>query len=194
MSMSSPDQIELTDPQRRELTRLVRAGKTEQRLALRADIVLLAADGYPTARIAASLGVCEDTARTWRRRWCATPSVASLGDAKRSGRKPLFTPVQVGGDTRSPGSRRWPAHHRRTAGNRCRIVPGAGPAGRQRRDLRAGVLLDGAQVAVRGRPQTLAVPVLDLHHRSGLRREGGRRCWTSTPGNGTGNRWVPTTT
>jgi hypothetical protein len=43
------------------LDRLVRAGRTEQRLALRAGIVLAAADGQPNVRIAASLGVCEDT-------------------------------------------------------------------------------------------------------------------------------------
>ncbi len=45
MSMTSPDRIVLTDTQRRELQRLVRAGRTEQRLALRACIVLAAADG-----------------------------------------------------------------------------------------------------------------------------------------------------
>jgi len=95
MSPTSLDRIVLTDPQRRELTRLVRAGRTAQRLVVRARIVLLAADGLPNARIAASLGICEDTARTWRRRWCATPSVASLGDAKRCGRPSVFTAVQV---------------------------------------------------------------------------------------------------
>jgi homeodomain-containing protein/DDE superfamily endonuclease len=95
MSMTSPDRIVLTDTQRRDLDRLVRAGRTEQRLALRAGIVLAAADGQPNVRIAASLGICEDTARKWRRRWCAAPGVSSLGDAKRSGRRPVFSPVQV---------------------------------------------------------------------------------------------------
>ena len=61
MPMTSPDRIVLTDTQRRDLDRLVRAGRTEQRLALRAGIVLAAADGQPNVRIAASLGVCEDT-------------------------------------------------------------------------------------------------------------------------------------
>jgi transposase len=95
MPMISPDQIVLTDPERRELFRLVRAGTTEQRLAERAAIVLAAGDGYPTARIAASLGICQDTVRKWRHRWCQAPLVSSLGDAKRSGRTPRFTPVQV---------------------------------------------------------------------------------------------------
>jgi homeodomain-containing protein/DDE superfamily endonuclease len=95
MPMTSPDRIELTDTQRGDLDRLVRAGRTEQRLALRAGIVLAAADGQPNVRIAASLGVCEDTARKWRHRWCAAPVVSSLDDAHRSGRRPVFTPVQV---------------------------------------------------------------------------------------------------
>jgi len=95
MPTPSPDRIVLTDTQRGDLDRLVRAGRTEQRLALRAGIVLAAADGHPNVRIAASLGVCEDTARKWRRRWCAAPGVSSLGDAKRCGRPAVFTAVQV---------------------------------------------------------------------------------------------------
>jgi transposase-like protein len=95
MSPTSPDRIELTETQRRELDRVVRAGRTEQRLALRAGVVLAAAEGQPNARIAAALGVCEDTVRKWRRRWCAAGGVSSLADAKRCGRRPVFTPVQV---------------------------------------------------------------------------------------------------
>jgi hypothetical protein len=95
MPTPSPDRIVLTDTQRRDLHRLVRAGRTEQRLALRAGIVLAAADGHPNARIAASLDICEDTARKWRHRWCAAPGVSSLGDAKRCGRPAVFTAVQV---------------------------------------------------------------------------------------------------
>jgi transposase len=93
--MSPADRITLTGSQRRELARLVRSGRTEQRLVTRAQIVLAAADGQPNARIAAALRVCEDTVRKWRRRWCAAPGVASLGDAKRCGRPPMFDPVQV---------------------------------------------------------------------------------------------------
>ena len=58
MSPSCPDRITLTGSQRRELTRLVRAGRIEQRLVTRAQIVLAAAEGQSTARIAASLQVC----------------------------------------------------------------------------------------------------------------------------------------
>jgi transposase len=95
MPMSSPDQIILTDLQRLELYRLVRAGSTEQRLVQRARVVLQAAQGHPTVLIAAELGLGQDTVRKWRRRWCHAPAVSSLSDAKRSGRPCTFTPVQV---------------------------------------------------------------------------------------------------
>src|SRR5664279_4297377 len=142
MPMTSLDRFVLTDTQRGDLDRLVRAGRTEQRLAQRAGIVLAAADGHPNARIAASLGICEDTARKWRHRWCAAPGVSSLGDAKRCGRPAVFTAVQV---------------------------------------------------AVRGCPQTVAVPVVDFHHGSELRRASAESVGSIMPGNGMGNRWAATT-
>jgi transposase len=95
MSLTSTDRITLTGSQRRELQRLTRAGRTEQRLVTRAQIVLAAAAGAGNAQIARWLGICEDTVRKWRHRWCQAPGLASLGDAKRSGRRPKFTPVQV---------------------------------------------------------------------------------------------------
>ena len=95
MSPTSTDRITLTGSQRRELTRMTRAGRTEQRLVTRAQIVLAASAGESNAQIARWLGICEDTVRKWRRRWCAAPGAASLADAKRSGRRPKFTAVQV---------------------------------------------------------------------------------------------------
>jgi transposase len=97
MSMTSEHRIELTDTQYHELTGVVRAPTSEQRLVMRALIVLHAACGQPNAAIAAALGVCEDTARKWRRRWHAAPGLASLGDAQRTGRPAVFTAVQVAG-------------------------------------------------------------------------------------------------
>src|SRR5664279_2723271 len=97
MPMTSPDRIVLSPDQRGELTGVLRAGRSEQRLVQRARIVLHAADGHSTAVIAAAVGVGDDTVRKWRRRWCLSPGLASLGDAKRSGRRPVFTPVQVAG-------------------------------------------------------------------------------------------------
>jgi transposase len=95
MSPTSTDRITLTGSQRRELTRMTRAGRTEQRLVTRAQIVLAASAGESNAQIARWRGISEDTVRKWRRRWCAAPGAASLADAKRSGRRPKFTAVQV---------------------------------------------------------------------------------------------------
>lgn len=95
MSPISAPRIGLTGSQRRELARLVRAGRTERRLVERASIVLRAARCQSNAEIAAALGIGVDTVRKWRGRWLAAPGVASLGDAKRSGRPPRFTPAQI---------------------------------------------------------------------------------------------------
>jgi hypothetical protein len=95
MSMTSPDRIELNQAQQERLRHLIRAGTTAQQLAQRARIVLLATAGWSNTKIALRVGVCVDTVRKWRHRWRVQPGTASLGDAKRSGRPPSFTPVQV---------------------------------------------------------------------------------------------------
>jgi transposase len=95
VSPISAEPVRVTGSQRRELGRLIRSGRSEQRLVARARIVLMAAERLPNAAIAAALGLVEDTVRKWRRRWNSEPGVAALGDAQRSGRPPRFTPVQV---------------------------------------------------------------------------------------------------
>lgn len=95
MSPVSADQIELTPAQKAELLQVAGAGRTPQRLALRVVIVLLAAQGWSNTAIAGSLRICCDTVAKWRHRWRTEPGLSSLGDAKRSGRPPRFTPVQV---------------------------------------------------------------------------------------------------
>ncbi|HEY8820955.1 MAG TPA: IS630 family transposase [Dermatophilaceae bacterium] len=95
MSMTNPDRIEMNPCQQQRLRHLIRAGTTAQQLVLRARIVLLASEGWTNTTIAQRVGVCVDTVRKWRHRWWVQPGTASLGDAKRSGRPPSFTPVQV---------------------------------------------------------------------------------------------------
>jgi len=97
MSMTSPDRIEMSLSQQQRLEHLIRAGSTAQQLVARARIVLLAAQGWTNTKIASRVGVCPDTVRKWRHRWWVQPGTASPGDAKRSGRPPSFTPVQVAG-------------------------------------------------------------------------------------------------
>ena len=110
MSPTSPDQIVLTDSQRRGLDR---AGPRRAHRATPRPCAPDRAGGRRRASqraIAASLACREDTARKWRHRWCAAPGVASLGDAKRSGRRPVFTagagrPGQGGGLHATEGQR-----------------------------------------------------------------------------------------
>src|SRR5664279_2087130 len=52
------------------------------------------------------------------------------------------------------------------------VMPGTGPAGRDRRDLPIDLADHGATVVVRGRPQAVAVPIVDLHHRPRLPAKG----------------------
>jgi transposase len=93
----------LTEAERNELERLVRARTTGQQLALRARIVLLAAAGWSTEELARQLHMDADTARQWRARWregAGNPapewSVAErLADGPKSGRPARITPEQI---------------------------------------------------------------------------------------------------
>jgi|SRR5664280_1693015 len=96
MALTSPDRIEIDPAQQQRLRHLIRAGTTAQQLVLPARIGLAAA-GWTSPKIAARVRVWVDTVRKWRHRWWARPGTASWGDAKRSGRLPSFTPVQVAG-------------------------------------------------------------------------------------------------
>jgi len=62
----------------------VRSGTTEQRLAVRARIILAAAEGEATTKIARRLGVYPTTVSKWRMRFAST-GMQGLYDAARSG-------------------------------------------------------------------------------------------------------------
>jgi len=83
----------LSDQQRQDLRRLARAASTPQALALRARIVLRAADEDKPAnlRIAKELGCDDDTVAAWRKRF-AQEGIGGLLDRPRSGRPPVFSP------------------------------------------------------------------------------------------------------
>jgi len=94
----SAEPIVLSEVERDELDRLVRAHSTPQQLALRAQIVLLAANGIGNRDSARRLGVTVQTVRCWRRRWGGEPDLAlvdRLADAPRPGTPPTFTPEQI---------------------------------------------------------------------------------------------------
>jgi transposase len=94
MPIMSPFVVVLTAAEQSVLTRRARSGRTEHRDRVRALIVLAAAAGADNAAIAAELDLCVDTARKWRRRFCAQ-RLDGLKDRSRSGRPRRFTAVQV---------------------------------------------------------------------------------------------------
>ena len=80
-----PPEVVLGGGERAELERLVRAHTTGQQLAVRARVVLLAADGVNTGEVARALGLDVGTARQWRARWLAFREVppCAAGAAER---------------------------------------------------------------------------------------------------------------
>lgn len=81
--------VTLTSEERRELEERVRGGKTEQRLALRARIVLAAAHGEGSLSIAERERLRPATVSKWRGRF-ARLRMAGLFDKQGRGRKPRY--------------------------------------------------------------------------------------------------------
>ena len=78
--------VELTAEERRTLETWIRSSTTEQRLVLRAKLILAAATGATTAAIAQQLGVRTATVSQWRGRF-AGQRLRGLQDRPRSGRR-----------------------------------------------------------------------------------------------------------
>jgi putative transposase len=103
MATPRPPKVVLSERERAELERLVRAHTTGQQLALRALIVLMAGDGWNNLQIARELGVDDETPGHWRRRWLQFAEVSlgevsvakRLADAPKPGAPPKFTPEQL---------------------------------------------------------------------------------------------------
>jgi transposase len=86
--------IQLTDEERSLLESFTRRHTSAQALALRARIVLAAADGVTNGEIAERLGVSRPTVTKWRRRF-AESRVDGLWDESRPGRPRTITDEQV---------------------------------------------------------------------------------------------------
>jgi transposase len=80
--------ISLTEQQRQQLEGYARGRSVAVRLALRAKLVLLAAEGLENRQIAEQVGVGRDTVALWRKRFSASGIAGILKDAPRRGRKP----------------------------------------------------------------------------------------------------------
>src|SRR5688572_33004675 len=98
-----PPVVELSSDLRQELQALLRRHSLPQQLALRARIILAAADGANNSQIARHLDLDVDTVRLWRQRWLAFAPIPladlsveeRLSDVPRSGR-----PVQITAEQR----------------------------------------------------------------------------------------------
>lgn len=98
-----PPLIELTDAERRALHALVRRHSTSQQIALRARIILAAAEGRNNAQIARQLSISVTMVRLWRERWLVLrpasledlPVAERLSDAPRPGKPRRITDEQV---------------------------------------------------------------------------------------------------
>jgi transposase len=106
-----PRPITVSPPQRAVLERVLRQQSCPQALALRVRIVLRAADGARVEPLARDLRCSPLTVQKWRDRWAeaeaplaaaeaeptqlAATIAATLADAPRAGRPPVFTAEQV---------------------------------------------------------------------------------------------------
>ena len=93
MSGPKPPAVPLSEAERQELHRLIRAHTTPQHYSFRAQIVLLLADGHNAPEVARRLGTSRRTVRLWRGHWMARPGeavVERLQDAPRPGAPATF--------------------------------------------------------------------------------------------------------
>lgn len=98
-----PPLVTLTADARHALETLARRHTTAQQLAVRARMILAAAEGHNNAQIARHLGVDVDTVRLWRQRWLSFHAVSledisvadRLTDAPRPGHPARITAAQV---------------------------------------------------------------------------------------------------
>jgi putative transposase len=101
MAGAEATKLELTAAERQELTRLVAAHSTGQQVALRARIVLLAAEGLTNVAVGRLVGVSREAVRLWRDRWAGLQAVPlsdlqgedRLADAPRPG-----APARIGAE------------------------------------------------------------------------------------------------
>ena len=98
-----PTAIVLSDAERDELEQLARRHSTPQQIALRARIVLAAAEGLNNCQIARQFALSLDMVRRWRERWLVLqaaslddlPIAERLTDAPRAGKPVTISAEQV---------------------------------------------------------------------------------------------------
>ena len=105
MAASSPQKVTLSARQRKILERLVRDGKTPQRLALRCRIVLMSADGLNNREQARKLGVDHQRTRRWRKRFAEHKATLTKAERKKISDKDLKDLlISILSDNERPGT------------------------------------------------------------------------------------------
>ena len=137
---SSPYAISLSEASREELESLSRRGTAPYQMVMRVRIVLLAAGGAANCAIAGRLGICEDTARKWRRRYWEQ-GLDGLADAPRPAAQ-----VPRPGRSRGKGPGLRAARRGRDAAGPLDL-PGAGPPRDGQRHRRGGLGVHRAPLA-----------------------------------------------
>jgi transposase len=102
MPLQEPPPVTLTVRQRRVVEGILRRETSTQQQVRRARVVLAAAGGANNEQVARTVGVTDDTARTWRGRWraaqealLAAEAEGGAGDEPRPGAPATFTPEQL---------------------------------------------------------------------------------------------------
>jgi hypothetical protein len=94
MPRSSPYRIELSDEERAALQSLARSYTLPYWQVVRAQMVLMAAEGMRNEEIAARLNCGRDVVSQWRKRFFEQ-RLAGLEDRPRRGRPPTFPPSRT---------------------------------------------------------------------------------------------------
>jgi len=102
MPIPKAKEVNLSDAERQGLEKLTKRHQTGQQIALRARIILAAADGLKNKEIVQRYQVTADTVRLWRNRWVALQDIAladlsiaeRLQDAPRPGAPARITADQ----------------------------------------------------------------------------------------------------
>jgi transposase len=93
--MRTSSRSSVTETDRKALSELASSGRTPQKVALRARIVLLSADGVSTGEIMERLGTTTPTISRWRERYRQLGVPGIVVDRTRPGRKPRISEEQV---------------------------------------------------------------------------------------------------
>ncbi len=104
--------VKLSDEEAAILRMWANSGKTEQRMAVRSKVILLASQGRPLSFISHELGLSVDSCLKWRKRFIRM-RFDGLKDSPRSGKPIRITPdqrvnvIRLACEKPSDGSNAW---------------------------------------------------------------------------------------